>query len=301
MARVVSFARINRRQENLLSPLVEPTDFHSDLTELVESQETRALVDGLYWIAGDFERDASGDLVTGILGYESSEQFVEFDEEANSWMKGPTHEVSGATSKTMVPFAIDMRNDSRYICFAQQPTISAARFCRAFGAVLAAAVEAQGWVGQLWEVDLVAEPNDLLEWLAQNPNITKIVRVVKRPNPSGEYLQDDLNKMNLVHARRLKEEYSVGQGRGQHSMSAESPEAQSLLTDGLEQGNVEITATAKGAGGLGSTFSSKVSRAKSTVASFNDPRVGGERVLGALRDFVTTRLGLGQGTLGDGD
>jgi len=115
-SRRVVYGRINRR--SIQEPLYNVRPVREELRALAESKRTAAEVDGVPWYAGDFSFDPAGDFVTGILGFSERERFQEFDEAAWSWLKGAVHEPEGASARTKVPFAIDLRESMRWVAFA---------------------------------------------------------------------------------------------------------------------------------------------------------------------------------------
>lgn len=62
--------------------------------------------------------DPSGDFMTGILGLSEEEELRSFEDEAFSWLKGATRTEEGASERTMVPFAVDLREEERWVGFA---------------------------------------------------------------------------------------------------------------------------------------------------------------------------------------
>jgi len=259
--RVAFFARINRRHQELFEGAVAQRDFNADLLQLVENQSTRAEARGLNWSAGDLEVDPSGTFVTGILGFESDETYVSFDSDAFSWVKGDRSDVSGATDETMVPFAIDSRSDRRYVAFTTTRRIKATTFCNALSAVLTEASDAEGWEGLVWEVDLLPDTTELEEFLAENPFLTMVQRTVKRPNPSGEYLEDDLERMDTLSARTLSETYRI---RPEVPLT---PEATQLIKAGLDEGFTEVKLESNSAG-VTVQFDSRKKRKRTIIEGY---------------------------------
>jgi len=111
----VAFARINRRAEATEGFGARP--FRDDMRALAESHQTRAQFRGREWIAADLKILPTEDHMTGVLGFTDEETLRDFDPAAFSWVKGPIHIQEGASERTMVPFAIDLRDDKRWVAF----------------------------------------------------------------------------------------------------------------------------------------------------------------------------------------
>lgn len=199
--------------------------------------------------------------MTGILGFESEETYISFDPDSFSWVKGDRSDVSGATNETMVPFAIDARDDRRYVAFTTTRRIKATTFCEALSAVLTEASDAEGWEGLVWEVDLITDTAELDDFLADNPNLTMIQRNVRRPNPKGEYLEEDLQRMDTVSARTLSETYRIRQNV---PVTAEATE---LIKAGLEEGFTEVKLEST-SNGVSVKFDSRKRRKRTVIEDF---------------------------------
>src|SRR5438132_3556679 len=111
----VAYARVNRRSDATEPFQLRP--FRDDMATLVQSHQTQAEFRGATWIAADLRLDPSANFMMGILGFSDRETLVDFDPAAYSWLKGPTHEHEGASVRTMVPFAVDLREDHRWVAF----------------------------------------------------------------------------------------------------------------------------------------------------------------------------------------
>lgn len=259
--RVAFFARINRRHQELFEDAVAQRDFAADLFKLVENQSTRAPAKGRMWSAGDLEVDPSGTFVTGILGFEDDQTLVTFDPDAFSWTKGDRSDVVGATDETMVPFAIDARDGRQFVAFTTTRRIKATTFCDALSAVFTEASDAEGWQGLVWEVDLITDTTELDAFLVENPFLTMVQRTVKRPNPRGEYLEDDLARMNTLSAQTLSEVYRI---RRKTRLSEEATE---LIKAGLSEGFTEVRLESN-SDGVSVQFDSKKRRKKTVIDDF---------------------------------
>src|SRR6266508_3556064 len=113
--RQVAFGRLNRRVPDQQSFARRP--FAEDMRALAESRQTRAEIDEREWLAADLTVDVSGDFMTGILGYAEAELRRDFEDQAFSWIKGRTSMAEGASRRTTVPFAVDLREDRRWGSF----------------------------------------------------------------------------------------------------------------------------------------------------------------------------------------
>src|SRR2546426_12775473 len=107
--RRVVFGRVNRRRTETGTDSLDLRPLRQDMESLAESKQLRATVRGVQWVAGDFGTDASGDFMTGTIGFTENELRRDFDEETQSWIKGPSTVAGGASKRTVVPFAMDTR------------------------------------------------------------------------------------------------------------------------------------------------------------------------------------------------
>jgi hypothetical protein len=290
-SRRVVYGRINRR--SIQEPLYNVRPVREELRALAESKRTAAEVDGVPWYAGDFSFDPAGDFVTGILGFSERERFQEFDEAAWSWLKGAVHEPEGASARTKVPFAIDLRESMRWVAFAPTYRIRAAGFSRGFAIVLNTALNRIGRTPSEWEVDLVVEVTQVETWLDQHQNVVKFTRTVKYHNPVDN-LDDERAEMRAINAQTKTESFSSG-GRGRSlATNTQNPEFVRKL-EGLATGDVDVYLEAR-EGSTKATFSSKNHFDYEFVEDFGDNlELGMELMLRAVSEY-SERAG-GQGEL----
>lgn len=279
MPRKVAFGRINRRAAGL-----EPRSFMEDFRELASRRETYADFRGTRWIAADirfvhikFERQEP--FASGVLGFRETEEFREFESSAFSWIKGPTQEIQGASERTMVPFAIDLRPNNRWIGFATAKRIQPPSFAGAFGLILNAAARKAGkHMPSEWEVDLIVSAQRIEEFLLQHPGISKFKRTIRFHNPVDS-IDDDRAEMRALGARVKSEEF-VAHSRQSLNLSG-NPVFETKL-EGLDTGDLDVVLEAR-EGGTTIRFSSR-DRADSTFIDDygNDLEFGMELVLDAV-------------------
>src|SRR4051812_20453439 len=95
----VVFARINRRTSE---PMLAEHSFVEDMQILAaEGALEISAPDGTEWVAADLELDASGDFLTGILGFVAPENLRGYAREVRSWKKGEARVEMGASRRTL--------------------------------------------------------------------------------------------------------------------------------------------------------------------------------------------------------
>ena len=127
----VEFCRINRRtldRSLQIRPLIE------DMRALANSGETTAKIQQTVYRAADLQIDATGTFMTGLLGFSERETLRQFEDVAFSWLKGEIHEIEGATTATVVPFAIDLREHRRWVAYVLSQRIRSNVFRQALAA-----------------------------------------------------------------------------------------------------------------------------------------------------------------------
>lgn len=284
MARNVTFGRINRREPEQLT--MEARPFRDDMETLISSGETQARYRAHLWIAADMRIEPDGDFATGILGFAERETFIDFDDEAFSWIKGPEQEVEGATGRTRVPFAVDLREDGRFVAFTTTTNIKATTFCRALTAALSEAVTRMSLVPLEWEVDLVAMLQDVREWLQEHPHVAKLTRVVKFPNPRADLFDEDRQRMRELHAQTKRETYTPRRA-GELDLARGATFDELLF--GVEEGYVDVTLESR-EGATKARFSTSDKPAQHQIPGYgNDLEEGTRQVLDALVEFLRRR------------
>jgi hypothetical protein len=283
----VIFARINRRRPDQRE-LVMRT-FRDDMTELATSRLTRYVerrshdVLDRTWIAADMEIEPDGDFMSGTLGFTTKEERRVFEDQSWSWIKAQTENTEAARPDAVAPFAIDLREDHRWLAFAPAPHLPAKTFMHGFRLVLVHAVAEANLVPADWEVDLVVSRDSITRWLEIHPAVHFIRRTVKFPNP-GRDIDDDRSQMRALNARRKTEEFKASNRR---VLDIRSEAFQGKL-DGTETGDLEIYLLARGAPGTGNAvFQSNNAPDQRTVDIFGKDLIRGiDVVLGALRGYV---------------
>ena len=77
----------------------------------------------------------------GILGFAAVETFRDLDPTTFSWLKGPITQIVGASERTMVPFAVDLREHERWVAFGTSLRIQPQGFASGFEATINAAYD----------------------------------------------------------------------------------------------------------------------------------------------------------------
>ncbi len=230
----VFFARVNRRED---IPSLGRRDFGDEMRLLIEAGAFEVVFSGRHWIAADLELDASGDFLMGIIGFASEERLRDYETDARSWKKGPMRLEVGASKATLVPFAVDLREDRRWVAFAPARRIRAGAFATGLQTLLASAATQQGLVPSEWEIDLVASRMRVYEWLEEHPDVSVFVRIVKVPNP-GRDLEGDIAEMKALAARSKQERYSPAYGRTLDFRS--HPDVVAVLLEGIDTGDLQV-------------------------------------------------------------
>lgn len=282
----VTFGRINRRPID-----DEPFDvrpFPEDMRLLADSHETHARFTGLEWVAADLRIDASEDFLAGVLGFMEEEQLTTFDADSFSWIKGERREELGATKRTMVPFAVDLREERRWVGFGTTSRIRASTFRQAFAVILNAAVARLGLFPSEWDVDLIASAESVREWIREHPDVAAMTRVVKYPNPARDFDRERQEMREL--AARSKTERFVPQRSGR--LNLEDSELFDQFLEEAELGYVEIRLTSREGHQQKAHFSTAKDADHTVVDSYGDDlALGMERVQDAVRRFSQGRAG----------
>lgn len=290
--RRVVFGRVNRRQPD--QGVLQMREFSLDMAALAESHKTVHTIRstggklGRTWVAADMSVTPDNNFMTGVLGYSEQQQQVTFDNESFSWMKGEVESSDSASEQTIVPFAIDLRAEQRWVAFATSQRLQPQSFCTGLQAVFNEAVVAIGLVPVDWEVDLVTSTSRIMEWLRQNPRVHKMRRTLKFSNP-GKDLDSDRAEMRALSANRKTEEFKAPRGK---TLNVDSETFESKL-EGTETGNLHVILESRGSHGVRNVkFNSNDTVDDSLVEDFGtDLQRGIDIVLAALREYVATKPG----------
>lgn len=292
--RKVLFARVNRRRE-VGEETLAARSFRDDMATLAESHQTsyrerkerQQSSPGRIWYAADMTIEPDGTFLTGTLGFTTPQPHIPFDTKNWSWIKGQEAETDAAREDTITPFAIDLRDQNRWVSFAPTARIHATSFSNAFQHVLNNAVAAEGLMPTEWEVDLVISPIEVYTWIERNPLVYHLQRTIKFPNP-GRTFDDDREEMRALDANRKKEEF-IAPGNG--ILNTRSAEFRAKL-DGVETGDIDIILNSRSETGPGNTTWSNKNHADTmSVPNFGADLVGGIAiVLEALRQYVSEKL-----------
>jgi len=291
MNRKVVFARINRREDQ--EPLqVRP--FGEDMGRFASShlmtftQRASGTQPLRRWFAADMKVTASGEFMTGTLGYSENQQQVEFDDEAWSWIKGVTHQAEAGSEQTVVPFALDLREHDRWVAFAPTGRMRPLQFARGFQSVLNQAALHAGLIPVEWEVDLVTSKGMIDAWLNLNPGVFFMRRTVKFSNP-GRDLDDDRREMRALLANRKTEEFHAPRGQ---VMRSETPEFRDKL-QGTESGDLDIVLRSRGPHGVtAAVFRTRSNADETFVDDFGaNLERGMDSMLRALKEYRASKEG----------
>ena len=125
--------------------------------------------------------------MVGVLGFATTGFIREFDEDNFSWLKGNTTFFEGAEPDTVVPFAIDLREEERWVGFATSQRIQHANFASGLKAVLNAAVAEVGLLPADWDVDMVSSKSELFDWIAGHAGSLRVFRrTIRFSNPGRD-------------------------------------------------------------------------------------------------------------------
>lgn len=280
----VAFGRINRRtpdqgeltDRSFAEDLLMLADSH--LTEVIEPETPQTA--RRHWIAADMTLTPDGRFLTGTLGYSESLTHIDFNRDSWSWQKGEQRAADSGSEDTVVPFAIDTRDDNRWVAFATARRMQAPQVRRGLQLVLQEAVAQHHTIAAAWEVDLITSRAEIFAWLEENPRVSLLRRTVKFTNP-GRNLDSDRRAMRALKARRLTEEFAAHPNR---TLDTSSDEFSDLL-EGVEEGNVDIDLTARSAeGGSSHHFTTRERPSTTFVDGFRDLHAGMDIVLRALRE-----------------
>jgi hypothetical protein len=268
------------------------------MAALADSHETRAEFRGSEWVAADLSIDPSGNFMTGILGFSDVEALRDLDRAAFSWLKGPIHIAEGASERTMVPFAVDLREDQRWVAFGTSLRIQGQGFASGFEACLNAALAKLGLMPTEWQVDLVLGQARVEDWLLEHPNLIVFTRIVRLSNP-GRTVDDDRAEMRELAARTKRETFEVPTPRTQKNASylavRDNPKFNQKL-EGLDTGDLDVHLESV-EGKTRSTFDSRGRADRAYVNDYGtDLELGMELMLQAVQDYANERAG-GQGTM----
>lgn len=275
----VEFCRISRRGfENSF----DMRAFQEDMRVLATRARNllRAPVRDKEFIAADLSITADDYFLTGTLGFAEDETLRSHDEEAFSWVKGPTTDVHGATNQTVVPFAIDLREHRRWCAHATTGRIRATFFRQAFEAVLNAAVAQAQLIPSRWEVDPVMSLSEMTEWLDEHPEVVVVRRVVKLTNP----LQDVDEARRKMRALRGTIYRDLIQAPRDGVLETHNDVFKQHVS-GIETGDVLVELEARVPGGR-NTYKSEAHRERTTVRDYGaNLQDGMANVLAVLVDF----------------
>jgi hypothetical protein len=282
MPKRVAFARINRRHHQDVMTFGD-RPFQEEMARLAESHEVRATVSSApeqqEWIAADMSIDPSGTFVSGLIGFTTQESLYTFDDDSFSWRKGQIEGPEAASERTMVPFAVDMRDDRRWIAFATAQRIRPQSFANAFRAALNNAVTTLKLFPTEWEVDLVTAQSTIEEWLEEHPDVVVFARTVRFPNPVRD-LSGVHAEMNELAARTKREEFVAAHGG---ILSLRNSLQLPALLEGVQDGNVDVKIVARGDGGTKPRFNTKLASDEAYIDEYGaDYARGMELVLSAL-------------------
>jgi hypothetical protein len=252
------------------------------------SFERTPVQDAQEWVAADLGFDMSRTFVVGLIGFTTTESVYQFDPETFSWISGRQQGPQAASDRSMVPFAVDLRNDRRWIAFGTAQRIRPQGFANAFQVALNNAVQELRLLPSIWEVDLVTSPTTIVEWLAENPDVINVRRTVRYPNPVRD-LRGVHAEMAELAAKVKREEFSAP--AGQRLALRPGPLLDSLL-EGVDNGNTDVRFEARGEGGTRPRFNTRLASDEEWVDDWGDDyALGMQNVLQALESYSARRAG----------
>jgi hypothetical protein len=290
--RRVVFGRINRRNPN--QETFDERTFAEDIEALADShltvytERSTGGRPGKHWIAADMTVTPSDDFLTGVLGFTEQQQQLTFDTETFSWMKAEVEDSDAASEATVAPFAVDLREENRWVAFATTSRLQPQSSRKGLEHVLNHAVAALGLMPTAWEVDLVTSSGVIREWLERNPLVRLLRRTLKFTNP-GRDLDDVRQQMRNLAANRKTEEFAAPRGK---ILNVDSEEFQGKL-EGTETGDVDLVMESRGFHGVGRvTFNSRDTVDTVEVEDYGtNLQRGIDIVLAALREYVASMGG----------
>jgi hypothetical protein len=293
---LVVIGRINRRYDTLGSD--EPRPFREEMGVLVERGTWAAPSQEKDWLATDLEWDATGNFVTGVIGYQTAETYFRPGEE-RSWIKARQERATGGTTKTVSPFAIDAREGRQWIAFAQTQHIRMGVFRQAMTALMTVSATDSGLMPATWDVDPIVEAQTVLDWISEHPEVTTLTRIVKFQNPRPESYEWDRSRMRDLNTPRLTETFTPAAGG---EINTDSETFAEMLSE-AELGYVEIKLVA-GRKPHTARFDSATQKTDESIDAYGDDwHRGKSLVLDKLVAWVSRREAEGQQTFvaGGGD
>ena len=189
----------------------------------------------------------------------------------------------GASRRTIVPFAIDLRDDGRWVAFTPSLRIRPPAFSLGFGIVLNKAVEKLKLIPAEWEVDPVTSRSRVEVWLQENPEVTKFVRIVLFHNPRRD-IGEERQEMRALAAKYKREEFVAP---ANDALELQGNEEFENKLEGLETGDIEIELHARGPGKAKPRFKSREMVDETYIDDFGDDYERGmSLVLDVLRDYA---------------
>lgn len=277
--------------------------FAEDMRVLAASHRTRyreertTIRAARTWFGADMALTPDGAFLTGTLGFSEQQEHRSFDSRNWSWIKGETRAEDAGTEQTVVPFAVDLADKSRWVAFATAGRMQAGQCAAGLQHVLREGVAQAGLMPAEWDVDLVTSRASVLDWMREHPHVRLLRRTINFTNP-GLDLDGDRSEMRALGAKRKQEEYTAPYNRTLDTGGADF--ARKL--DGIETGDVTVTLEARGEEpGHVARFTSTDKPDQELVIDFgNDLELGVEVVLGVLRDYSRRRRpGADSGSSGD--
>lgn len=284
------FARINRRRPGQLTLDLRP--FSDDMRALAASHRTRYREDkrpnqpARTWFGADMELTPDDAFLTGTLGYSEQQEHRSFDTSHWSWIKGETRAADAGSEQTVVPFAIDLAEDARWVAFATAGRLHGNQCAAGLRHVLREGVLQAGLIPAEWDVDLVTSRSSVFEWMRAHPDVRFLRRTIKFTNP-GLDLDGDRSEMRALGANRKAEEFAAPYSG---TLDTGGPDFSRKL-EGIETGDVTVSLEARGEGpGHVAKFTSTDQPDRELVVDFgNDLELGVEIVLGVLRGYSRRR------------
>jgi hypothetical protein len=278
----VAFARINVRTQQVG---MGDRPFHDVMKSVAAIGVLKATVGSpgrvvnpeTEWAASDLALTDNDTILSGVIGFEEQSSLI-----------GEETRPEAGSEHTLVPFAVDIRDDRRWVAFATAQKIRPAGFANAFQAALQAAVEQFTPFTSAWEVDLVTAQSKIKQWVEEHPTVVVFRRTVRYPNPVRD-LSDIQQEMLALHARTKQEEFRPYAGQ---PLDLAEPGVLDALLEGVENGNVDAYLQAEGKGSTKPRFNTRLASNEEWIDDYRDDlSLGIQRVTTVLRTYSARQAG----------
>jgi hypothetical protein len=249
--------------------------------------ETRA---GEWWVK-DLTIDPSETFFSGTIGLSQTQTTLRHAEDQPSWVKAQTHTEVGARGGQVAPFAIDLRDERRWVAFAAAGH-APSTVAYTLAVAVSRALQDLPVRTPAWDFDLVYSKSSVTEWVREHNDVREFVRIVKRPNPVRN-VNDEVAELNAINAGRKAEHFVAARQRNLRLLDLDGnlrPEFEGLL-EGSESGYVEIRLESRGRKGTAAyRYRQEEYADHAFIEPFGDDLQGGmAAVVDALREYSDRR------------